>query len=86
MLAQGGGRALPFAPASVGAGVAILAAAFEPMTGTAVEPARLAAFYLGTSAVLTAVGVVLAIVIASRVPVELRFPRRRAQPPLTEAT
>jgi uncharacterized membrane protein YbhN (UPF0104 family) len=72
MLAQGGGRALPFAPASVGAGVAILAAAFEPMTGTAVDPARLTAFYLTTSAVLTAVGVVLAVVIAARRPVDQR--------------
>jgi uncharacterized membrane protein YbhN (UPF0104 family) len=73
MLAQGGGRALPFAPASVGAGVAILAAAFEPMTGTAVEPARLAAFYLTTSAVLTAVGVLLAVIIAARRPVDQRL-------------
>jgi uncharacterized membrane protein YbhN (UPF0104 family) len=72
MLAQGGGRTIPFAPASVGAGVAILAAAFEPMTGTAVDPARLAAFYVGTSAVLTAVGVVLAIAVAARVPIEQR--------------
>jgi hypothetical protein len=69
MLAQGGGRALPFAPASVGAGVAILAAAFEPVTGTAVDPARLAAFYVGTSVVLTVVGVVLAVIVAARVPV-----------------
>jgi uncharacterized membrane protein YbhN (UPF0104 family) len=73
MLAQGGGRTIPFAPASVGAGVAILAAAFEPMTGTAVDPARLAAFYVGTSAVLTVVGVVLAVVIAARVPVDQRL-------------
>jgi hypothetical protein len=69
MLAQGGGRALPFAPASVGAGAAILAAAFEPVTGTAVDPARLAAFYVGTSVVLTAVGVVLAVIVAARCPV-----------------
>jgi uncharacterized membrane protein YbhN (UPF0104 family) len=73
MLAQGGGRMLPFAPASVGAGVAILAAAFAPVTGTAVDPARLAAFYLVTSAVLTGVGIVLAVVVAARVPVDHRI-------------
>jgi uncharacterized membrane protein YbhN (UPF0104 family) len=66
MLAQGGGRAIPFAPASLGAGAAILAAAFEPVTGTAVDPARVAAFFVGTSAVLTVVGTALAVIIAAR--------------------
>jgi len=71
MLAQGGGRALPFAPASVAAGAAILAAAFEPMTGAAPDVERLTAFYLVSSAVLTGVGAVLAVVIATRCPIEL---------------
>jgi lysylphosphatidylglycerol synthase-like protein len=66
MLAQGGGRAIPFAPASLGAGAAILAAAFEPVTGTAVDTATVAAFFVGTSVVLTAVGVALAVGIAAR--------------------
>jgi hypothetical protein len=66
MLAQGGGRLLPFAPASVGAGVALLAASFEPVTGEAVGAAQLAAFYLGTSTVLTVVGAALSAAICLR--------------------
>src|SRR5690349_7815536 len=73
MIAQGGGRALPFAPASVAAGAAILAAAFEPMTGATADPARLAAFYLVSSAVLTGVGAALAVVIAARCPIDFPF-------------
>jgi hypothetical protein len=66
MLAQGGGRAIPFAPASAAAGAAILAAAFGPVTGTAVNPTTVAAFFVGTSALLTVVGLVLAVIIAGR--------------------
>jgi lysylphosphatidylglycerol synthase-like protein len=66
MFAQVGGRAIPFAPASLGAGAAILAAAFEPVTGTAVSTATVAQFFVGTSALLTAVGVALAVIIAAR--------------------
>jgi Lysylphosphatidylglycerol synthase TM region len=64
MLAQGGGRLLPWAPASVGAGVAVLAAGFARATG--VDPGLdvLAGFLVGTSLLLTLVGVVLAAVIA----------------------
>ena len=57
--AQVSGRLVPFAPASVGAGAAILAATLEPVTGSAVPVAQVAAFYVGTSVVLTAVGVVV---------------------------
>jgi hypothetical protein len=64
--AQGGGRLLPFAPASVGAGVALLAASFGPVTGSAVPAERVAAFYLGTSTVLTVVGTALALAICLR--------------------
>jgi hypothetical protein len=64
--AQGGGRLVPFAPASVGAGVALLAATFGPVTGTAVSPERLAAFFIGTSTVLTVVGTGLAIALCAR--------------------
>ena len=64
--AQGGSRMLPFAPASVGAGVALLAASFGPVTGSSVSAERLAAFYLGTSTLLTAVGTVLALAICLR--------------------
>src|SRR4051812_9900868 len=56
VFAQGGGRLVPFAPASVGAGAAMLAAAFAPVTGSSVPAAQVAAFFLGTSAVLTIVG------------------------------
>jgi len=56
VFAQGGGRLVPFAPASVGAGAAILAATLEPVSGAAVSVAQVAAFYVGTSVVLTVVG------------------------------
>jgi hypothetical protein len=64
--AQGGARMIPFAPASVGASVALLAASFGPVTGSAVSPERLAAFFVGTSTVLTVVGSALALVICLR--------------------
>jgi hypothetical protein len=66
MLAQAGGRALPFAPASAAAGAAILAAGFGAATGTAPDPAQLAAFFVGTSSLLTAVGLALAALIVVR--------------------
>ena len=66
MLTQGGARLVPFAPAAVGAGAAMLAASFEPVTGTAVPAGQLAAFFVGTSTVLTVVGTVLALIICLR--------------------
>jgi hypothetical protein len=63
MFAQAGGRIVPFSPASVGAGAAILAATFEPVTGTAVPAGRLAACFIGTSTVLTVIGTALALAI-----------------------
>jgi uncharacterized membrane protein YbhN (UPF0104 family) len=66
MFAQGSARLLPFAPASVGAGAAMLAATFEPVTGTAVPTGEVAAFFLGTSTALTVVGTVLALTICLR--------------------
>ena len=65
-LAQGGGRLVPFAPASVGASVALLAASFGPVTGSAVAPELLSAFFIGTSTVLTVVGTALALAICLR--------------------
>jgi hypothetical protein len=62
--AQSGGRLVPFAPASVGAGAAMLAATFAPVTGTAVPAGELAAFFVGTSVVLTVVGTVLTLTIS----------------------
>lgn len=64
--AQTGGRLVPFAPASVGAGAAMLAAGFEPVTGAAIPAGQVAAFFIGTSAVLTAVGTALALAICLR--------------------
>jgi hypothetical protein len=64
--AQTGGRILPFAPASVGAGAAMLAAAFEPVTGAALPAGQVAAFFVGTSAVLTVVGTAISLAICLR--------------------
>jgi uncharacterized membrane protein YbhN (UPF0104 family) len=61
--AQCSGRLVPFSPASVGTGAAILAACFEPVTGTSVPASALAAFFVGTSTVLTVVGTALALVL-----------------------
>jgi Lysylphosphatidylglycerol synthase TM region len=66
MFAQAGGRVMPFAPAAVGAGVAVLAAAFGPVTGAAVPAGQVAAFLIGTSTVLTLVGVPLAAALVLR--------------------
>jgi uncharacterized membrane protein YbhN (UPF0104 family) len=64
--AQTGGRLVPFAPASVGAGAAMLAAAFAPVTGAAVPAGQVAAFFVGTSAVLTVVGTALTVAICAQ--------------------
>jgi uncharacterized membrane protein YbhN (UPF0104 family) len=64
--AQTGGRLVPFAPASVGAGAAMLAGAFEPVTGAAVPAGQVAAFFIGTSAVLTVVGTAISLAICLR--------------------
>ena len=66
MFAQCSGRLVPFSPASVGAGAAILAATFEPITGHAVSASQVAAFFVGTSTVLTVVGTVLALAICAQ--------------------
>lgn len=66
MLAQAGGRIVPFAPVSAGASAAVLAASFGPLTGASVPAGQVAAFLVGTSAVLTAVGAVLTTAIVLR--------------------
>src|SRR6478735_9620795 len=63
VFAQTSGRLVPFSPASVGAGAAILAATFGPLTGQYVPPEQLAAFFVGTSTVLTVVGTALALIL-----------------------
>jgi uncharacterized membrane protein YbhN (UPF0104 family) len=64
MLAQGGGRLVPLAPASVAATVAVLAAGFASATGVDAGAATLAALVVAMSTLLTLVGVVLATGIA----------------------
>ena len=59
MVAQAGGRLVPLAPASAAASVGMLAASFGPVTGTQVSTGALAAFFVGTSTVLTVVGLAL---------------------------
>lgn len=66
MLAQAGGRLVPLAPASVAATVAILVTALPGATGAHVDTTAVAAFVVGMSSVLTAVGVALAAAIAAR--------------------
>ncbi len=66
VFAQGSGRLVPFGPASVGAGAAILAATFTPITGTSVSASRVASFFVGTSTVLTIVGTAVALTICLR--------------------
>jgi uncharacterized membrane protein YbhN (UPF0104 family) len=77
MVAQAGGRLVPLAPASVGASVAMLAASFGPVTGTSVSTNSLAAFFVGTSTVLTLVGVTLCTVLLARTAI----PERAAEEP-----
>ena len=77
MLAQGGGRAVPFAPASVAATVAILALGLPSATGVGVGAGTVAAFVVGMSTTLTLVGVLLATGIAARM-VGLRPRSRRS--------
>ena len=60
MVAQGGGRLLPLAPASAAATVAVLVAGFPGATGVHAGVPTVAAFVLGMSTLLTAVGVALA--------------------------
>jgi hypothetical protein len=66
VFAAGSGRLVPFAPVAVGAGVAVLAATFAPVTGSAASAAQLGAFVIGTSTVLTAMGVVIAAAVTLR--------------------
>jgi uncharacterized membrane protein YbhN (UPF0104 family) len=72
VFAQVSGRLVPFSPASVGAGAAILAATFGPVTGTPVSASHVAAFFVGTSTVLTVVGTVMALAICVQASAKVR--------------
>ena len=59
MVAHSSGRLVPFGPAGAGASLGLLVAAFPAVTHTDVGAGQLTAFYLGSTGVLTAVGIVL---------------------------
>jgi uncharacterized membrane protein YbhN (UPF0104 family) len=66
MAAQGGGRILPLAPASVGLRLAMLSYGFVEVTGHPVDIAAITAFSFGVGAVLGLTGLVLALTIVAR--------------------
>ena len=57
MVAHSSGRLLPFGPAGTGASLGLLVAAFPAVTHTNVSAGEVTAFYLGSTGVLTAVGI-----------------------------
>jgi hypothetical protein len=59
MVAHSSGRLLPFSPASAGASLGLLVAAFPAVTHTSVGAGRLTEFYLGSTGLLTVVGIAL---------------------------
>jgi uncharacterized membrane protein YbhN (UPF0104 family) len=61
MAAQGGGRILPLAPASVGLRLAMLSYGFVEVTGHPVDIAAITAFSFGVGAVLAIAGLALAV-------------------------
>jgi uncharacterized membrane protein YbhN (UPF0104 family) len=63
MAAQGGGRILPLAPASVGLRLAMLSYGFVEVTGHQVDIAAITAFSFGVGAVLAITGLALAVTI-----------------------
>jgi uncharacterized membrane protein YbhN (UPF0104 family) len=81
MVAQAGGRLVPLAPASAAASVGMLAASFAPVTGTHVSTGALAAFFVGTSTVLTVVGLALsAALVATTIPAPAPAPAPQPAP------
>jgi hypothetical protein len=66
LFAQASGRLVPFAPAALGAGVAVLSTTFGAVAHTPVRAGALAAFLIGTTILLTLVGVVLTTVVVLR--------------------
>jgi hypothetical protein len=66
MAVQGGGRAIPIAPLSVGLRIAALSSGLGAISGRPVAPARVTAFTLGTSATLLAATLAIATVLIVR--------------------
>lgn len=57
MVAHSSGRLLPFSPASAATSLGLLVAAFPAVTHTSVSASHLTAFYLGSTGLLTVVGI-----------------------------
>lgn len=66
MVAHSSGRLVPFGPAGAGASLGLLVAAFPAVTHTHVGAGELTAFYLGTTGLLTAVGIALSALVLVR--------------------
>jgi uncharacterized membrane protein YbhN (UPF0104 family) len=66
MVAHSSGRLVPFGPAGTGASLGLLVAAFPAVTHTDVTAGEITAFYLGSTGVLTVVGVVLSTLVLVR--------------------
>jgi uncharacterized membrane protein YbhN (UPF0104 family) len=66
MVAHSSGRLVPFGPAGAGASLGLLVAAFPAVTHTHTGAGELTTFYLGTTGVLTAVGIVLSALVLVR--------------------
>jgi hypothetical protein len=59
MIAHSSGRLLPFSPASAATSLGLLVAAFPAVTHTTASASQLTAFYLGSTGLLTVVGIAL---------------------------
>jgi len=75
MAAQGGGRIIPLAPASVGLRLAMLSYGFVEVTGQAVDIADITAFTFGVGAILMLAGLAVGLV-ALGAELETWSPRR----------
>jgi hypothetical protein len=81
MAAQGGGRIIPIAPVSAGLRIAMLSYGLVELSDQAIDPAAVAAFTFGVSAVLFVVMLAISIVLIGR-ELQTRSPRlalRRAR-------
>ena len=73
MVAHSSGRLLPFSPASAATSLGLLVAAFPAVTHTTASASQLTAFYLGSTGLLTVVGIALSGLVLVR---ELGLARR----------
>ena len=78
MVAHSSGRLLPFSPASAATSLGLLVAAFPAVTHTTVSASQLTAFYLGSTGLLTVVGIALSgLVLVRELGLGRRAPRDR---------